>query len=186
MPKLDREKTIALAAFFGLLLACILAPALSLKARSDASQELSDAEDMLARLEAAHQRSGANRPKGGEEPGAAPETAFLNAQTSGLASAQLEAYLAQLAAAQQASVISSGVQQASHSDAPETVRIQAVLDIHYDALQTLLYRLETGTPYVFVESMMMQLPNAGGQRGQRDAAMPPYRARSWRHGRPAI
>jgi general secretion pathway protein M len=168
--KLDREKTIAVAAFFILLIVCIMVPALSLKARSDALQELTDAQDMLTRLEAAHQRSGV-KANVSEEIAAAPDTAFLNAQTSGLASAQLEAYLAQLALAQQASVVSSGVQQAAHSEAPEIVRIQATLDIHYTALQTLLYRLETGTPYVFVDLMTLQPPNTAEQRGSHDPAM---------------
>ncbi len=170
MPKLDREKLIAIAAFFVLLLACVIAPALALTARSDASQELADAQDMLARLEAARQRSG-SKANVTEALAAAPDSAFLNAPTSGLASAQLEAYFAQLALAQQASVTSSGVQRAEHADAPEIVRIQATLDIRYDALQTLLYRLETGTPYVFVDSMTLQLPTTAAQRDMRGAAM---------------
>lgn len=170
MPKLDREKSIAIAAFFFLLLACFIAPVLSLTARSDAVQELADEQDMLARLEAAHQRSD-GKANVSEALAAAPDTAFLNAPTSGLASAQLEAYLAQLALAQQASVTSSGVQHAEHSDAPEIVRIQATLDIRYDALQTLLYRLETGTPYVFVDSMTLQPPSTVSQRDTHGAAM---------------
>jgi hypothetical protein len=168
--KLDREKTIAVAAFILLLLACILAPALALKARSGASQELADEQDMLARLEAAHQRSG-GKANVSEDPATAPGTAFLNAPTSGLASAQLETYLSQLVLAQRASLVSSGVQQANHSDAPEIVHIQATLDIRYEALQALLYRLEIGTPYVFVDEMNLQSPNATAQREPRDAAM---------------
>jgi general secretion pathway protein M len=168
--KLDREKALSVAALFILVLACILAPALTLNARSGASQDLADEQEMLARLEAAHQRSGP-KPAPGAEMGTAPDTAFLNAQTSGLAGAQFEAYLSQLALAQQASVISSGVQQANHADAPEIVRIQAMLDIHYDALQTLLYQLETGTPYVFVDSLTLQPPSAASQHDAHDSIM---------------
>ncbi len=170
MPKLDREKAISLAALLVLVLVAIIVPALSLKARSDASQDLADGQDMLARLEAAHQRSGP-KPTASEEAGTAPDTAFLNAPTSGLASAQFEAYLSQLASAQQASVVSSGVQQSNHAEAPEIVRIQATLDIHYGALQTLLYQLETGTPYVFVDSLTLQPPNAGSQHQANDSIM---------------
>jgi general secretion pathway protein M len=170
MLKLDREKAISIVALIVLVLASITVPALSLKARSDAAQELADEQDMLARLEAAHQRSGP-KPAASEEAGAAPDTAFLNAPTSGLAGAQLEAYLSQLAQAQQASVSSSGVQQANHSDAPEIVRVQAALDIRYDALQTLLYQLETGTPYVFVDSLTLQPPNSTSQSAAPESIM---------------
>ncbi len=169
MLKLDREKAISLAALLALVLAAITVPALSLKARSDAAQDLADTQDMLARLEAAHQRSGP-KPKAHEEMGAAPDTAFLNAPTSGLASAQFEAYLSRLALAQQASLASSGAQQANHADAPENVRIQATLDIRYGALQTLLYQLETGTPYVFVDSLTLQPPTSS-QHQSSDSTM---------------
>jgi general secretion pathway protein M len=65
---------------------------------------------------------------------------------------------------QQASLISSSVQQATRSDAPDAVRIQANLEVPYEALQTLLYKLETGTPYVFVESMTVQTTSVTQQR----------------------
>jgi len=167
MPKLDREKALSLAALLVLVLAAIAVPALFLKARSDALQDLTDARDMLARLENAHQRTG-SKPVTSEKTGTAPDAAFLNAPTSGLASAQLQAYLARLAQAQQANVVSSGAQQANHAEAPENVRIQATLDIRYDALQTLLYQLETGTPYVFVDSLTLQPP---AQRQANDSFM---------------
>ncbi len=159
MAKLDREQAIALAALFLVLLSCTIAPALSLKARSDALQALADERDMLQRLELAHRRSG-RKAGAHEQASVAPATAFLNAPTSGLASAQLEAYLSRLAMAQQASLISSGVQQTNRSDTPDMVRVQATLDITYAALQRLLFKLETGTPYVFVDSMILQTAGA--------------------------
>ena len=155
MAKLDREQAIALAALFLVLLCCTIAPILSLKSRSDASQALADERVMLQRLQRAHRHAGA-KARAHEQARAAPAAAFLNAQTSGLATAQLEAYLSQLALAQQASLVSSGVQQANRSDTLDMVRIRATLNITYAALQGLVFKLETGTPYVFVESMTLQ------------------------------
>jgi hypothetical protein len=169
VPKLDREHAIAVAMLALVLLACIIAPVLSLQARSNASQELAEQQNTLDRLEAAHQRAG--KKTAATEQVAAPETAFLGSQTPGLASAQLEAYLSQLVLAQQASLISSGVQQANKAEPAESVRIQATLDIGYEALQSLLYKLETGTPYVFVESMMLQPPNSASLHNDRSASM---------------
>lgn len=159
MVKLDREQTIAIAALFLVLLCCAAAPALSLKARSDALQALADERDMLRRFRLAHRHAG-GKVDAQEQVHAAPAAAFLKAQTSGLASAQLEAYLSQVALAQQASVLSSGVQQAHTSDTSDMVRIQATLNINYEALQGLLFKLETGTPYVFVDSMTLQTAEA--------------------------
>lgn len=156
MARLNREKLIALTGLFAVLIACAIAPTLCLKTRSDALDALADKRDMLDRLEAAHRRP-IGKPGVRERFGAAPTSAFLNSQTSGLASAQLEAYLSKLVLAQQGSLVSSGVQQVNRSDAPDIVRVQATLDITYEALQALLYKLETGTPYVFVDSMTVQL-----------------------------
>jgi general secretion pathway protein M len=169
--KLNREQTISLAALFLVLLACALAPIWSLKMRSDALQELTDDQDMLERLEAAHQRSG-NKPGARGQITAAPTEAFLSAQTSGLASAQLEAYLSQLVLDHRATLISSSVQQANRSDASDVVHVQASLEMPYEGLQALLYKLETGTPYVFVDSMSVEPASAATQRaGVRAAAM---------------
>lgn len=162
MVKLDREQAIAVAALSLVVLCCTAAPILSLKARADAVQALADEREMLARLQRAHRQMDHK----GEERArirAASPAAFLNAQTSGLASAQFEAYLSQVAMAQQASVLSSGVQQAHTSDTSDMVRIQATLKINYAALQGLLFKLETGTPYIFVDSMTLQTAEATTQ-----------------------
>ncbi len=170
MAQLDREQAIALAALSLVLLCCTIAPVLSLKARSDALQALMDERDMLQRLQLAH-RGAASKGGVGEGLHAAPATAFLNAQTSGLASAQLEAYLSRLALAQQASLMSSGVQQPHQGDTPDMVRIQATLTISDATLQAFLFKLETGTPYVFVDSMILQPANAMTQHAANAPSM---------------
>ena len=159
MVKLDREQMIAIAALFIVLIGSATAPVLSFKARSDALQALADERDMLRRFQLAHRHAG-GKAEAREHIHPAPARAFLRAQTPGLASAQLEAYLSQVALAQQASVLSSSVRQAHTSDARDMVRIQATLKINYAALQGLLFKLETGTPYVFVDSMTLQTAEA--------------------------
>lgn len=160
MPKLTREQIIALAVLAGAVLIAVLAPAYCLALRSEAAHELEDERFTLARLEAAHQRAGKGSPGAADRVTAAPAAAFLDAQTAGLASAQLEAYLAQLVAEQQGSLVSSSVQKEAKSDGPDVVRVQANVEISYEALQKLLYKLETGTPYVFIEAMTVQAPSA--------------------------
>lgn len=164
MLKLDRAQSIAATALFLVVLTCIAVPIVSLGARSQAAMALKNERDELHRLQVAHRRLAAKE-SAADRIRPAPSSAFLNAQTPGLASAQLEAYVSRVASAQQAILISSGVQQARQGDAADVVRIQASLTVNYAALQNVLFALETGTPYVFVDSMILE-PAGRVQEGQ--------------------
>jgi hypothetical protein len=98
----------------------------------------------------------------------APPAAFLDASTQGLASAQLQSYLAQLADDQRASLVSSGGEVAKRDDAPDTIRLQATLDMNLKALRAVLYQLESGTPYVFVDALTVQPAGAMAGRAVED------------------
>ena len=170
MLKLAREQYIALACLGLVLVLAIGVPWYFLSARSDALQDVTDRRDMLDRLEAAHKRTGQKGGVSSDHPTPAPTEAFVNAPTVGLATAQLEDYLSKLSAGGQASLVSSGVQQTNHVDAADVLRVQFNLELPYDALQAFLYKLETGTPYVFVDAMTLQ-PNATVQNGGRPSQM---------------
>ena len=149
MLRLDREQAISVAAFVLLLLVSVTVMGMSLQARADAVRESSERREMLSRLEA-RLRVNAGRPT------AAPPAAFLDASTPGLASAQLQSYLGQLAGDKNASLVSSGGEAAKRDDAPDTVRVQATLDMNLQSLRAVLYQLESGTPYVFVDALAVQ------------------------------
>ena len=153
MPKLDREQAISVAVLVLLLLVSVSVMGMSLQVRADAARESFERREMLSRLEA-RLRANASRPT------AAPPAAFLDASTPGLASAQLQSYLGQLAGDQRATLVSSGGEAAKRDDAPDTVRVQATLDMNLQALRAVLYQLESGTPYVFVDTMAVQPINA--------------------------
>jgi general secretion pathway protein M len=178
--RLDREQAVSLAVLVLLILTCVCAAGLSLQMRSDAGQELAERRELLSRLES-RMRADAGRPIV-----AAPPTAFLSAPTQGIASAQLQAYLAQLADLQHAGLMSSGGEAAKRDEAPDTIRLQATLDINMKALRGMLYQLETGTPYVFVDALTVLPASATAGRAIED---PPLRATLslrafWRRGTP--
>jgi hypothetical protein len=100
----------------------------------------------------------------------APAAAFVDAPTLGLASAALEAHITQLAG-HHATLVSFAVQSNSAADAADAVRIEASLDINQSALQSLLYELESGTPYVFIESMTVRPAAASAQSSAADPAL---------------
>jgi general secretion pathway protein M len=160
--KLDREQLLSVAAFALLFSACVFAVGSSLQARSDAVREVSERREMLSRLET-KLRTISNRPTA-----AAPPAAFLDASTQGLASAQLQSYLARLADDHRASLVSTGGEAAKRDDPPDTIRLQVALDMDLKALRAFLYQLESGTPYVFVDALTVQPVGATAGRAIED------------------
>ena len=150
MLRLDREQAISVAVLVLLLLACVLTAGLSVQMRSEAVGELAERRELLSRLETRL------RADGGRSNLAAPPAAFLDAPTQAMASAKLQAYVAQLAALQHAGLLSSGGEAAKREEAPDTIRLQATLDMNMKALREMLYKLESGTPYVFVDALTVQ------------------------------
>jgi general secretion pathway protein M len=113
-----------------------------------------------------------------------PAAAFLDAATAGLAAAQLQAYLSQVAASQQAILISYGVEAARREGSPDSVLVQTPLDVGQKSLQDLLYQLESQTPYVFVDLLAVQPPSTAGQRAAHDPTLRLTLSRRalWRRG----
>ena len=162
----NREQTISVAVLCLLLLVCAFAVGLSLQGRSDAAYELAERREALSHL-AARARAGADARA--RTTTAAPAAAFLDAGTAGLAAAQLQSYLSQVAASQQAIVISYGVEPARREDSSDSIRVQATLEVSQKSVQGLLYQLESATPYVFVDALAVQTPSTTGGRGAQDA-----------------
>jgi hypothetical protein len=153
MASLNRTQVMAVAALGLLLVGCAASVVLSIGMRIDAFDERADRQDALARLEARlRTRTEAH---GQSALAAAPAQAFLDAPTAGLAGADLQAHVARLAG-QHAVLVSFVTQSQAGEDAADSVRIEASLEVALGPLQDLLYQLETGTPYVFVESMTVR------------------------------
>src|SRR5262249_11773459 len=165
MIKPDREVLMSVGALGALLVVCMGVVGFSLQARVDAARELENRSKLLSQLEARVKARNEARPKSGA---VAPAEAFLTASTQGLAGAQLQAYLQQMADTQHATVVSSGIEPTRHEDRRDSIRLQATLVMNLAALQAMLYQLESGTPYVFVDSLNVQLPGTGLQRAVED------------------
>jgi general secretion pathway protein M len=182
-PAITRERLAAVGALVLVLSGCVLTVGYSLAARSEAIEELGERREVLARLVRGAPSAGA---AGQARIARAPPTAFIEAPTQGQAGAQLQSYFSRLALAQQATIASSGV-EAPTQEAPDAIRVQANLEIAPDALQALVYRLETGTPYLTVDTLAVQ-PSSAASRS--DTAEAPLRVNLmlrglWRRELPA-
>jgi general secretion pathway protein M len=164
----NREQIISIGALGALLLVCIIALGFSLQVRFDAARELTERRETLSQLQA---RTRSETQPGARIKSVAPAAAFLDGPTAGLAAAQLQAYLSQVAASQQAVLISSGVEPTRREDSPDSIRVQATLDVAQKSLQGLLYQLESRTPYVFVDALALQPPSTAGQRAAQDPVL---------------
>jgi general secretion pathway protein M len=162
---LDRDQAVSIGVLAALLVVCAAMVGLSLKIRSDAAQDLDEQRRSLSRLDArARARSDARVRSGA----AASVAAFLDAPTQGLAVAQLQARLALMADIHHCVLMSSGMEPAGRDDGPDQIRLQATLEASSQALQALLYALESGTPYVFVDALAVQLTGGASQRAAQD------------------
>ena len=162
---LDRQQALAVGCLFGVLLLCVSVVAVALESRAEAWAYLAEQGDQLRGLE---MRTHAVAERRATRPAKAPERAFLDTPTNGLATAELQSYLAQLVADQHASLVSSGVTPADRNDTSDAVRLQVALTATLPALQALLYRLESGVPYVLVDSLSMH----AGESGERATPNP--------------
>jgi general secretion pathway protein M len=164
---LTRQQLAALGALCGVVLLCLFSMAYSLSTRADAAEELAERRATVARL------ARGTAPGGQAGPAkvmAAPPAALIEAPTQGQAGAQLQSYFSRLALEQNATVASSGV-EAPTAEAPEAIRVQATLEIPLSALQQLLYKLETGTPYLTVDTLSIQPPPAASQQGLQEGPL---------------
>jgi general secretion pathway protein M len=161
----DRESLLSVGALGALVFICANAVGFSWQAWSGAAHEFGTRSALLSQLEARAAARADARLKSGA---AAPEAAFMAAATQGLAGAQLQAYLQRVADTHHAVVISSGMEPNKHEDQTDTIRLQAILDADLQSLQALLYQLESGTPYVFVDSINIQIPGVNAQHAVED------------------
>src|ERR1700743_2286607 len=104
MSRLDRSQLLAVGAVGTLLLLCLLTGAVAFESRAVAWANLSEQRDELGNLEA---RARVTQRRQVTQIVAAPMRAFLDAPTSGLATAQLQAHLARLVTDQHAALVSS-------------------------------------------------------------------------------
>ncbi len=164
----NREQIISIGALCLLLLACVFAVGWSLQVRSNADDDLTERRETLSQLEA-RARSGTQAQA--RMKSVAPAAAFLDGPTAGLAAAQLQAYLSKVVASQQAILISYGVEPTRREDSPDSIRVQATLDVGQKSLQSLLYQLESRTPYVFVDALALQPPSTAERRAAQDPVL---------------
>jgi general secretion pathway protein M len=142
------------------LLIVIIFAVLNVTQRYRANVELAQ---VLARYERHHSSSTADNQGASDEPQGSP---FLQGSTVTVASAALLQRVTSAITSAGGNVVSSEVEPQDSRSADHFVRITATCEIEQQAVQQLLYDIEAGMPFLFVEQFLAQAapsPSEGGR-----------------------
>jgi general secretion pathway protein M len=159
-PASSRRQWLALLTYM-ILLAGLLATAVaSISNLLESLAALNESRAALARLDRQLQRSS---PRGDSSSTAINGPPFLSGKTITVAGAALQERVESAVKKAGGNVLSSQIDlQGSHS-AEGFIGLTESLEIDQASLQQLLYDLEAGMPYLFVENLAIQAPQAFGE-----------------------
>jgi general secretion pathway protein M len=150
---------VAVGTYLMLILGLLLASLLAVMAIFESSHARDDALDKLARM---HERERAllnSRPSNAAIAQMPPGSPFLEGQSVTLASANLLQRIAGAITAAGGSLESSEIE--SQESADGLVKAIAIFEIGQEALQRLLYDIEAGMPFLFVDQLVVHVPSSG-------------------------
>jgi general secretion pathway protein M len=127
------------------------------------SEEIAASADLVAQQERL-MRAAAGRPT------QVTRKVFLAGETSGIAGAELQRVISQLARDKGMSLRSAHVTPPKREADLTVVGVDAVLNGRMEALRSLFHAIETGTPILFVETLSIRTV-AASQPGQQPASL---------------
>jgi general secretion pathway protein M len=150
---------------YGALLIMLLASALfAITGVVERRHTLMASTEILTRFE--HPQSSSRLENGqvvGDVPAGSP---FLEGQTETIASAVLLQRVASAITRVGGNVISSEVEPQDKQSPDRLVRITTTSELEQRSLQPLLYDIEAGMPFLFVNKLTAQAPASGGDNGR--------------------
>jgi general secretion pathway protein M len=155
-----RRQWLALLAFFFLLVALTATAIAMISNLLDGYAALSESRAALARLDRQLQRSASGHDSAS---GAANGPPFLSGKTITIAGAALQERVETAVKKAGGNVLSSQIDLQGPHAAEGFVGLTESLEIDQASLQPLLYDLEAGMPYLFVENLAIQAPQAFGE-----------------------
>ena len=157
------SRLIAVAGYVALVAALIFAAWTGVAGMIERRQAVAAAEDLLAQLEGRKASPFAQGAGAGTVPVGSP---FLEGQTVTIAGAALLQRVAEAVMRVGGNVLSSQVDVQNAQTRDGFVSLVASCEIEQAALQRLLYDLESGMPYLFIEQLVAQAPQASAEGGR--------------------
>lgn len=150
--------TAAVAAYVALIVLAIALTWNAFSSLSDQRASMSAAESMLAQL-AAH--SSAHTSEGSPLAAAPAGSPFLEGQTLNVAGAALLQRVATVVHRLGGNILSSQVDLESERAKDGWISLLMSCDLEQPALQGLLYDIESGMPFLFIDQLAVQAPTTG-------------------------
>lgn len=156
--ELTRAQAFALLGYAGALLASLVAVWLSLASLVDDYAAYSEASNQLDAIE------GRGKARAPGTPGSTPpQSPFLEGETVTVAGAALQQRVAAAVTDVGGNVLSSQVDLQGAQADQGYVGLTANCEIEQAALQQMLYDLEAGMPFLFINQLVIQTPQTSGE-----------------------
>lgn len=155
-----RQKAVSSALYAAIVVALLGVAVAAASSLLDGVNAVNAANEVLGRMD---HRKGAQPENGGDGKSEASGSPFLEGQTVTIAGAALQQRVG--AAVQKAggNVLSTQIDLQGPNAAQGFVGLSTNFEIPQPALQPLLYDLEAGMPYLFIDSLAIQTPQAAGE-----------------------
>jgi len=161
---LARYPAAAALAYVGVIVVLVFAVWVAVSDLMERKRTVDAAADLLTRLEGRSPRPTA---EGSAETGPVPTgSPFLEGQTVTVAGAALLQRVASAVTKVGGNVLSSQVELQGTQSKDGFVSLIASCEMDHTALQGLLYDLEAGMPYLFVDQLVAQAPVTAGEGGR--------------------
>lgn len=155
-----RREAFALLTYLAFLIALVIFAVAMVSNLLDAYLALGESRETLAHLERQSQRAALG---GSSSAAAADALPFLSGKTVTVAGAALQERVETAVKKAGGNVVSSQIDLQVPGASEGFVGLTESLEIQQEALQSLLFDLEAGMPYLFVESLAIQSPRAFGE-----------------------
>jgi len=143
--------------YIGLVVGCVVTIIFMLSAIAERYQARNASLEMLSRYENRSQLTSKQGP---------PGSPFLEGQTLTTASAALLQRIATIIANAGGTLVSSEIVQRGTQAKDGYVTALANFELEQESLQKVLYELEAGLPYLFIDQLQIQTPLEAGQGGR--------------------
>jgi general secretion pathway protein M len=156
----------AVAIYVGVVCASIVFTIMDLSSISERRLSLTAAENMLAQLEGRARSGGGTAADTDPLKNAPPGSPFLEGQSLNTAGATLLQRVAEIITRNGGSVLSSqlDLQRADVKDG--WIGLTVSCQVEQESLQKLLYDIESGMPYLFVDQLVVDAPSGGVDSGR--------------------
>jgi general secretion pathway protein M len=153
----------AVAGYVALIALALVLTGMALAAIEDQRASVAASDAMLARLE---EHTVARRDDGSPLGGAPEGSPFLQGETLNVGGAALLQQVATAIHAVGGDVLSSQVDLDSDRAQDGWIGLIVGCEIEQPAMRTLLYRIEAGMPYLFIDQLVVQAPTPGANGGR--------------------